>query len=91
MVRYHCHRNTGRSRGSITTDEVFVMQCRFCWVPVKKRPEGMGRTWGKGEEDDDKNWVHASTHNDAGNPACHRQFLRDEELEEIETETVEEA
>lgn len=69
---------------------MLMMQCIYCWVEVKKRPEG-GKTWGKGEDEDERNWVHASIHNSSGNPACHRQFLTDEEVEPVETETSEEA
>lgn len=66
------------------------MQCRHCWVPVKERTSE-GRTWGRGEDEDEKRWVHAAAVNAQGNPACHRTFLSDDDLEEPEADTDEEA
>lgn len=67
------------------------MQCIYCWVPVKERPTGGGKTWGRGEEEDTKRWVHDGTRNSSGNQACNRQFLADEEVEPIETDSDTEA
>lgn len=67
------------------------MQCIYCWVEVKERTGTAIKTWGKGEDEDQKRWVHASTHNAQGNQACSRSSLTDEEIEPIETETDEEA
>lgn len=62
--------------------EEFDMQCIYCWVPVRARGGGL-RTWGKGEDADDKNWVHAYSLNASGNPVCSRVALTDDEIEPI--------
>ena len=64
-----------------------MMQCRHCWTPVKERDRS-GKTWGMGENEDKRNWVHASTVNANGNPACSRTFLSEEDLEEADSDTT---
>lgn len=66
------------------------MQCRHCWIEVKPRPDG-SRTWGRGEDEDTKRWVHVALLNDSGNPACNRTFLSDDDLEESDSDTNAEA
>lgn len=66
-----------------------MMQCRYCWVHVKARSTE-GKTWGKGEDSDERRWVHDGTINASGNPACHRTFLSDDDIEETDSDTDEE-
>lgn len=57
-----------------------VSVCTHCWIPVKERTEGI-KTWGKGEEGDERRWMHTATVDWLGNPYCGRNLLTDEELE----------